>query len=160
MDAVLERAVLDALQAGAFPDIVWNHEDDKCDCVYQRIGFWTNPYLAETLEVRMCCIWADLYKSYPDFVRTIPAYWNQNAKAWEAEAQPWNGEADMPKSIWYRQLARQQGRSVADIRAEYQDRDDERPRGKQKSQPCPFLLKWAGDWIEVDIAKYEAAEPA
>lgn len=147
----LERAVLEALATGALPDVMWNNQDDGCDCIYQRLGFWTNPYIAETLEIRFCCFWAGWQKEHPEFLRTVPAYRDQNRNEWVTEPQPWNGEDDMPKAIWYRQLARQQGRALPEIRAEYAERDDERPRGKPRREPVLFLLKAEGEWFEVDL---------
>ena len=29
------------------PGVEWEYHDDLCDCTYQRIGFWTNPYIGE-----------------------------------------------------------------------------------------------------------------
>jgi hypothetical protein len=124
-----QAAAAVAAALGVIPEEWWDVNDDRCDCTYQRIGLWTNPYLAETLEVRMCCIWAELYKLFPQHVRTVPAFQNYNTNEWETTPLEWDGEADMPPSIWYRQLARKTGRTVADVRAEYCDRDDERPRG-------------------------------
>ena len=136
----LVQDVMAALALGGLPDVQWKHHDDRCDCVYQRIGFWTNPYLAETLEVRMCCIWADLYRQYPQFARTIPAFWDYNREEWVTEPQEWNGEDEMPKAIWYRQLARKQGRSLSDVREEYAGKDHLRPRGAPVTQkPVVFL---------------------
>ena len=143
MTALTDRVaddVLAAMSAASLPEVFWEVDDDLCDCVYQRIGMWTNPYLAETLEVRMCCIWAELYKLFPDKVRATHAFKDYNANEWVTEPQPWNAEYDMPPGLWYRQLARQQGRPVADIRAEYRHRDSERPRGvvrPQVPQPEP-----------------------
>lgn len=145
MALALDQASAIAIAASVLPEQMWDVNDDACDCTYQRVGFWTNPYLGETLEVRMCCIWAELYKLFPDKVRVTPAYFDYNANEWVAEPQEWNGETDMPLSIWYRQLARQQGRSVAEIREEYRHRDSERPRGvarpvEPQPEPEPDLL--------------------
>ena len=126
---MLSPALIEALAIAGLPDVQWQHDDDLCDCVFQRIGMWKNPYLATQHEIRLCCVWAELGKQYPDFVRTIPGYFNENTKEWETEPYAWNGEADMPKAIWYRSLARQQGRTVGDIRAEYAEKDELRPRG-------------------------------
>lgn len=153
MDAVLEREVLAALASGSLPDVQWTNDDDGCDCIYQRIGFWTNPYIAETLEVRLCCVWAKLHEQYPGAVRTTPAFRDYNANEWVTEPAPWNGEADMPKGLWYRQLARQEGRSVADIRAEYQYRDSERPRGVTH---IPFFLEIGGQLYSVDMGTWRS----
>src|SRR3989304_4838306 len=91
-------AVLEALTIGSLPDTQWDHEDDLCDCTYQRIGLWKNPYLAETLEVRMCCIWAELYKQFPGFVRTIPGYSSVNPNGRATESGERIGEAEMPRA--------------------------------------------------------------
>src|SRR3989304_3762277 len=112
LDSQAQTDVLEALFAGTFPDTFWDCQDDLCDCTYQRIGLWTNPYIAETLEVRMCCIWAKLYEQFPDQVRTIPAFWNYNSEEWATEPMEWKGETASPASVLYRQLPRQQGRTV------------------------------------------------
>lgn len=131
--------VLKALSTGFFPEEFWDCQDDACDCTYQRIGMWTNPYIGETLEVRMCCIWAELYKLFPDFVRVVPAYLDGNANEWDTQIHEWNAEFDMPKSIWYRQMARKDGISVAEARSKYRERDEERPRGTPKPKEIPRL---------------------
>lgn len=104
------------------PEVFWDVNDDACDCVYQRIGMWTNPYLAETLEVRWCCIWAELYKLFPQHVRTTAAFKDYNNGVWVPEPMEWNGETEMPAAIWYRQLARKQGISVAEARTRFAGR--------------------------------------
>jgi hypothetical protein len=135
--------VLGALSA--LPEDRWAVGDDLCDCTYQRIFQVTNPYLGETLEMRLCCIWDELTQLFPAFVRRVPAYFDINGNEWVREPQPWNGETDMPPALWYRQLARLQGRSVADIREEYRHRDAERPRGVARpveptAEPEPDML--------------------
>jgi hypothetical protein len=151
---MLSPAIIEALAIGNLPDQQWDVQDDLCDCTYQRIGMWKNIYLAETLEVRLCCLWAELYKQYPQFLRVIPAYWNENTKEWETEPKEWNGESEMPKAIWYRHLARKLGRTVADIRAEYADRDELRPKGTPKPAPIPFILLDGGNEIAFDLANW------
>lgn len=84
---------------------VWEHGDDLCDCTFQRIGNWYNPYLGEMLEVRLCCIWAEIYKQYPQFVRIF-----------STDPAEWNGESDMPKALWYRQQAKVRGVPLAEVR--------------------------------------------
>ena len=128
----------------------WLSGDDKCDCTYQRIGSWHNPYIGTTLQVRLCCLWAEIYKEYPDFVQEIPAFWDGNHVAPVTGPQPWDSEdMDMPLPIWYRQLAREQGRSVADIRAEYQHKQHLRPRkvspgsGRESRQPSQREVRLA-----------------
>lgn len=142
MTTAMEQAA--AIALSVLPEETWEVNDDACDCTFQRIGFWTNPYIGETLEVRMCCIWEELYKLFPQYVRKTDAFRNYNTDDWEREPWEWNGETEMPKSIWYRQLARKFGKPVAEIRAEYQYRDDERPRGIPRpvveGEPEPDML--------------------
>ena len=127
----LEQALASALAIGTLPDVHWLHGDDLCSCTFQRIGEWTNPYLAQTLRVRLCCIWRELYKQYPQFVQEVDAFYDGNRHAWATEPQPWNSEEmDMPLYLWYRQLARESGKSLAQIRAEYAGREHERPKAQ------------------------------
>ena len=132
------------IAAAVLPEAPWDTNDDACDCMYERIGFWANPYLGETLEVRMCCIWDELYKLFPGKMRKTDAFLNYNTGEWEP-AREWDGETDMPKALWYRQLARQTGRTVASIREEYRDRDDERPKGTPRpvveTPPAPDVAE-------------------
>lgn len=124
-----DQAVADVVAAlGVLPEDIWLHGDDACDCTFQRIGLWKNPYLGQTLEVRMCCIWEELYKLFPQFVRTTNGYLNGDDE-WEQDPLEWNGETDMPKALWYRHLARKEAITVAEARAKYAERDAERPRG-------------------------------
>ncbi len=121
------------LASGNIPDVHWLPDDDLCDCTFQRIGSWTNPYLGKTLRVRLCCIWGELYKMFPQFVQDIDAYYDSNTHTWITEPQEWDSaEMNMPYAIWYRHLAQKQGRSVTDIRAEYSERKTERPRATGK----------------------------
>ena len=101
----------------ALPETVWLHGDDACDCTFQRIGLWKNPYLAETLEVRMCCIWEELYRLFPQHVRRTPAYLTGDDE-WETAARAWDGETEMPRHLWYRQVAHLTGRPLAAVREE------------------------------------------
>ena len=69
------------LFTGQIPEIDWEHGDDLCDCTFQRIGYWTNPYLARTMEVRLCCIWKILAEQNPEIaalMQEIPAYDDYN----------------------------------------------------------------------------------
>ena len=138
-------AEAEALVAGLFPEEFWDVNDDACDCVFQRIGMWTNPYLGETLEVRMCCIWAELYKFFPDKMRVTKGFLNYNTNEWEPEPREWDGEDDMPPSIWYRHLARVEGVTVAEAREKYRYRDEERPRGTPRPQVEPVPSQ--GDFL-------------
>lgn len=120
------------------PAEAWDAQDDLCDCVFQRIGRWTNPYIGETLEVRMCCIWADIYKQYPQYVRVT-----------RSEPAIWNGEFDMPKAIWHRQLANDKGISVSEARALEMDA----PKAIQRPEAIPFVLVMNGMEYTLDLAK-------
>lgn len=141
-------AQAEALVSGLFPEEFWDVNDDVCDCVFQRIGMWTNPYLGETLEVRMCCIWAELYKLFPDKVRVTKGFLNYNTNQWEREPYEWNGEEDMPRSIWYRHMARKEGITVAEAREKY--RGEAPPKGTPRpvAPPAPsqgdFLMDMFG----------------
>lgn len=123
-----------ALASGDLPKVRWCEGDDLCDCTFQRIGEWTNPYLARTLRVRLCCIWKEIYKQYPQHVQEIPAYWSQDLHRWETKPQAWNSpKADMPKGLWYRALAAKEGKPLAAIREQYKDRLHERPKRMPKA---------------------------
>lgn len=147
MTTELSPAVIEALSVGMLPDVQWKMQDDLCDCTYQRIGMWTNPYLAETLEVRMCCIWAKLYEQYPEFVRQVPAFWDYNREEWVTEPAEWNGEEDMPQAIFNRQVARQTGKTLAEVRA----MNIAAPKGKPLTQKPVVLLQWSGEWVPVEL---------
>ena len=67
----------------------------------------------------MCCIWAELYKLFPQHVRVTPAFLNYNTSEWESGPRDWDGEADMPEAIWYRHLARKHGITVGEARERY-----------------------------------------
>lgn len=147
----LSPAILQALSIGNLPDMEWNNQDDLCNCIYQRVGMWKNPYLAETLEVRLCCVWGKLAEQYPDAVRTIPGYFNENSQEWMTQPIAWDGESEMPKAIWYRHLARKFDRPLSEIRAEYADKDELRPKGtpRPERREIPFLLMQGGQefWV-------------
>ena len=109
--------LLGLLATTMVPEIRWVYGDDLCDCVFQRIGDWTNPYLARTLRVRLCCLWARLYKDHPDLVEEIPAYYDGHADLFVTEPAEWDSpDWDMPRALWYRQMAVQTGLSLAEIR--------------------------------------------
>jgi hypothetical protein len=96
---------LGLLLGDELPEITWVHGDDLCDCIFQRIGEWSNPYLARTLRVRMCCLWDRIYAEHPDLVELIPAYHDQNADKLLEDPLEWNGDHDMPRWLWHRQLS-------------------------------------------------------
>lgn len=149
LDPNLQAAIL----TSQIPEIMWIHGDDECDCTFQRIGEWANPYIGRTLRIRLCCIWAELAKQYPQFVQEIPAYYDGNTGRYVTEPAAWDSETDaMPYTLWYRQLAAQQGISIADVRANYEHRKHERPQAVEKgegreSRPEPTQM-------EQDLALY------
>ena len=111
------------------PEITWKHDDDLCDCTFQRIGEWTNPYLARTMRVRFCCVWNEILKDYPQYVEEIPAFFNYNEDKFENDPWEWDSkDADMPRAIWYRQIQTITGKSLDEIRTRF--RDMEPPKRK------------------------------
>lgn len=146
---MLTPALLEALSIAELPEVQWKHGDDLCDCVFQRIGMWKNPYLATTQEIRLCCVWAELGKMFPDFVRTIPGYFNENTQRWDTNPWDWNGETEMPKALWHRQLARKLGCTVAEARA----MSLEPPAGQPKLEPVPFILLVGGQEVTLNLRK-------
>jgi hypothetical protein len=109
-------------------EVVWQHGDDLCDCTFQQIGLWTNPYIAETLQVRFCCIWSRLFEQFPDLVQRTPAAYDPNTETFTTqEPADWDSADDaMPRPIWYRQLAKREGLDLPEVRRRY--RYHETPR--------------------------------
>jgi|TARA_Y100001951_G_C11154951_1_gene191384 hypothetical protein len=111
------------LLTGHIPEMRWEQDDDLCDCTFQRIGWWTNPYIARTMEIRLCCIWKVLIEQNPEIaalVREIPAFDDYNGNRWVSEPAAWNSkDHDMSRALWYRQLSVQQGKSLEQVRREY-----------------------------------------
>lgn len=147
MTTDLSPAVVEALAIGSLPDVQWSNGDDLCDCTYQRIGMWTNPYLAITHELRFCCAWAKLYEMFPETARTISAFWDYNNHVWVTEPAEWNGELDMPPALWHRQLARQRGITIAEARA----LELPAPKGKPRKAKPHLFLKAGGEWCELEL---------
>ena len=144
---ILSPAIVEALAIGSLPDVLWNNGDDLCDCTYQRIGMWTNPYLAVTHEIRLCCAWAKLHEMFPEAVRTIPAFWDYNHDVWVTEPAEWNGEQDMPLALWHRQLARTRNITVAEARA----LNLPAPKGKPRKSAPHLFLKAGSEWVELEL---------
>ena len=114
----------------------WSNQDDLCDCIYQRSGYWNNPYIGETYEVRICCLYAEFEKMWPHlFKRTY------------AEPAMWNGEADMPKAIWHRQLAAELEMTVPEARS----MGIEPPKGQPKVEKPHLWLTMGGEWLDVTL---------
>lgn len=158
-DSSAVQAATAIIAAGAVPDIHWIHGDDQCDCTFQQIGEWANPYIAQTLRVRICCFWALWFKEHPELVQEIPAYYDANRHTYATEPIEWDSdEMDMPYPLWYRALARKLGQPLDWVREHYKDRKDERPKKikeRKVSMPTPkeltralnARLKAAG-WID------------
>ena len=118
-------SVLPALLLDDLPEVVWQHGDDLCDCQIQRIGMWTIPYIAESLHIRFCCVWAELLEDYPQFVMSVPAYLDSDTELYVTqETLDWDSTTgDMPRALWYRQLAKRTGKPLDRIRQEYYGQD-------------------------------------
>lgn len=129
--------MLQALQAvtSDIPEVHWLHGDDACDCTFQRIGEWTNPYIARTQRIRLCCLFKELAKQYPQFFQEIPAYYDSNRHQWRREPQEWDSdEMDMPVYLWYRQIAALSGKPLGEIRRKYEMRKSDRPKRISKAE--------------------------
>lgn len=114
----------------------WDVNDDLCDCTYQRVGYWNNPYIGETYEVRFCCLFAEFEKQYPQFFKRT-----------QIEPAEWNGEADMPRSVFHRQLAKLAGISVSEAR----EAGLEAPKGRPKTPKPQVYLPWSGEFILAEL---------
>ena len=115
---------------GEVPEIQWGQGDDLCNCTFQRIGDWTNPYLARTLRVRVCCIWAKLYQQHPEFAQEIPGWFDPNTGEMKTEPMAWNGESDMPRDIFHRQAAVLMGLPLDMVRIKLEGQEP--PKGVPK----------------------------
>jgi hypothetical protein len=129
----LEQA-LAIVEAQEFGRQSWNVNDDLCDCVYQRTCSWYNPYIGETYEVRICCLYAEFEKQWPHLFRRL-----------QTEPAEWNGETDMPRSIYHRQLAALEGISLEGARSIA----GEAPKGKPRSPKPLFWLPMGSEYFEV-----------
>lgn len=128
----VEQMGLASILTGAIPGVEWVHGDDLCDCTFQRIGEWTNPYLGATQRIRLCCLFAKFAEQWPDLFQQIPAYYDDNSQAFKAGTADWDGEDDMPRAIWHRQIAQRTGKTLAQIREEYADQEP--PKGTPRPQ--------------------------
>ena len=118
---------ISAFLMDTLPEIKWQHNDDLCDCTFQRIGEWTNPYIARTMRVRFCCVWAEILKDYPQFVEEIPAFYNYNTEEFQDEPFEWDSEdADMPRALWYRQIQTITGKPLEEVRERFHDKEPPR----------------------------------
>ena len=81
-----------SLHPTTMPEFIWTHGDDLCDCTFQRIGEWTNPYLARTRRVRVCCLEDRMLEGNEDLVQDIPGFFNDNTGLLDTEPLVWDGE--------------------------------------------------------------------
>jgi hypothetical protein len=98
------------------PEFQWEHEDDLCDCSFQRISYWMNPYIGETEKIRLCCLYKELEDSFPHLFQHIKGYWDDDEREWITGQMEWNGENDMPRALWNRQLSIREGLPIEAIR--------------------------------------------
>lgn len=118
--AVEQAAQIVAAMQASYPGIVWVQDDDLCDCTFQRIGDWMNPYIGKTLRVRLCCLWERIYAEHPDLVQRLDGWFDPNTGAYHTEPAPWDStEWDMPRPVWYRHLATKLGLSLAAVRVKF-----------------------------------------
>ena len=109
-----------SLHPTEMPEFTWTHGDDLCDCTFQRIGEWTNPYLARTRRVRVCCLEDRMLEGNEDLVQDIPGFFNDNTGLLETEPWVWDGEDDMPEHLFMRQTAIIQGLSLDETRVKFE----------------------------------------
>ena len=109
-----------SLHPTTMPEFIWTHGDDLCDCTFQRIGEWTNPYLARTRRVRVCCLEDRMLEDNEDLVQDIPGFFNDDTGLFEMEPWVWNGEDDMPEHLFMRQTAIIQGLSLDETRVKFE----------------------------------------
>ena len=110
----------DNLHPREMPEVTWTHGDDLCNCTFQRIGDWSNPYIARTRRVRVCCLENRMLEDNEDLVQDIPGYYNENTGDFEAEPWVWDGEDDMPEHLFMRQTAIIQGLSLDETRVKFE----------------------------------------
>lgn len=131
----------------SLPEIQWNGGDDLCDCTFQRAGWWTDPYTARTLEIRLCCMWERLNDLFPGLMRLIPGWTDyNNGNRFVSEPMMWNGESDMGRAQWYRQIQTLTGKSLPKIREEFAGQEPPRgiirpkqPEPVRRSEPVKVL---------------------
>ena len=134
-----------SLHPTTMPEFIWTHGDDLCDCTFQRIGEWTNPYLARTRRVRVCCLEDRMLEDNEDLVQDIPGFFNDDSGLFETEPWVWNGEDDMPEHLFMRQTAIIQGLSLDETRVKFEG--VEPPKGI----PRPKVLEKRGIMSEHEV---------
>ena len=134
-----------SLHPTTMPEFIWTHGDDLCDCTFQRIGEWTNPYLARTRRVRVCCLEDRMLEDNEDLVQDIPGFFNDDSGLFETEPWVWNGEDDMPEHLFMRQTAIIQGLSLDETRVKFEG--VEPPKGIRR----PKVLEKRGIMSEHEV---------
>ena len=139
------HTVSDNLHPREMPEITWTHGDDLCNCTFQRIGDWANPYIARTRRVRVCCLESRMLEGNEDLVQDIPGYYNENTGDFETEPWVWDGEDDMPEHLFMRQTAIIQGLSLDETRVKFEG--VEPPKGI----PRPKVVKKRETMSEYEV---------
>lgn len=145
--------ILSMLASSGIPEIQWDPNDDLCDCTFPRAGMWTNPYIARTLKVRLCCIWAELYKMFPQHVQEIPAFmdYRKDDHTYDSKPWEWDGETEMPRYLWHRQLSVQTGLPLSMVRDMV--KDEKPPQGQIRPviEGVPFLIAGSSGRIKNEV---------
>lgn len=134
---VLEEALAIADAFGVSEE--WDNQDDRCDCEYERIGYWFNPYIGAIQEKRICCIDKWMAEKFPEIAQFF-----RRTQVTPAE---WNGETTMPRAIWVRQQANHLGVSIAEAR----DLVGEAPKGRPIAEKPRIWFPWSGTYVEVSL---------
>lgn len=126
------REVPELWMLDTIPEAPWVHGDDACDCTFQRIAIWTNPYLGRSLQVRLCCIWREIYGQYPQYVREVPATYDPDKEAFTTGIPAdWDGDHDMPRHLWHRQVSVQLGIPLSQVRKLLEGQEPPKAVGKK-----------------------------
>ena len=146
----LTEALASVAAVASIPEAQWTAGgDDLCDCMLQQIWEVTNPYSAQTVRVRLCCLLAAVEARFPEFspfIQHISAWYDVNRHKLQTASLDWDSpKMAMPTSLWYRQIAHRTGRPLAEVRAEYAKRKHERP---QKGQRRNYVQPTAAEIAE------------
>ena len=123
--------VLDALANPALGKMRAGYQDDLCDCAFVNVWEWKNPYTATTLRFRFCCWLTEQRVRYGNLFEELPGYHDAASEQLVTDCRVWDGEEDMPRHLFYRQMARKTGRPLAEVRREYRDQPTPKGTGKR-----------------------------
>ena len=123
----------------SIPEVKWQVDDDLCDCPFQRIRWWTNPYLSKTTEIRLCCFYKKLGEMFPElavFMRDIDMFDDYKKEGkdegdryhWTDRVLEWTADSDMPRALWYRQIQTLTGMDLEVIRTTFQNQEPPKAR--------------------------------